>query len=194
MKNLKLQIISFRPKEIQPIRKIYLTMATLFYVTALLTISSVAQTKITEQTKSSAQSLIEGTDVTVKIVAVKDNVVSDKDYTKPDAGNKFVSVQIVIDNTKSENEWQVEPDKFKLKDAEGNIYNTESSMLSASGITQPTLKSGSVDGGDLVKGWITFQVGSAVNVKSLKIRYEDSGFMSETAVKSGWIGLSSVGK
>ena len=116
------------------------------------------------------------------------------EYTKPDEGNKFVSVQIVVDNTKGEDEWDVKPDKFILKDAEGNVYETESSIAGLVKITQPTLKSGKVDGGDLVRGWITFQVGTAVNVKSLRLRYEDSGVLSVSSVKSGWIALSAVTK
>jgi hypothetical protein len=51
----------------------------------------------------------------------------------------------------------------------------------------PSLKSVLVDRGDIVKGWITFQVGIDVNVKLLKLRYEES---SET--KSGWIELKNV--
>lgn len=143
------------------------------------------------QSKIAAESVIEGTDVFVKLAAVKDNAVSANEYAKPDAGNKFVSVQIVLEN-KSDGEWEVKPDKFKLKDAEGNVYETESSVSGLSEVTQPTLKSSIIDGGDLVKGWITFQVGSAVNAKSLKLRYEDAGILSESSVKSGWIILSAV--
>lgn len=149
-------------------------------------------TTIATQQKT-AEALIENTQVVVKVVAVKDNVVPVNDYTKPDEGNKFVSIQIVMDNAKGKDEWSVKPDKFVLKDDEGNVYEAKEALTSF-GITQPTLKSGIIDGGDLVKGWITFQVGNTVNLKSLKLRYEDSGFMSESTVKSGWIALSSVVK
>lgn len=171
-------------------KNFYLIVITLFCLTTLQAISTFAQTKTTEQTKSSAQYLIEGTSITVKVVAVKDNAVAGSEFMKPAAGNKFVSVQIVMENIKGVDEWAVKPDKFKLKDAEGSVYDTENSLMGA--VTQPTLKAGILDIGDLVKGWITFQVGDAVNIKTLKIRYEDAGFMSATAVKSGWINLSSV--
>lgn len=147
--------------------------------------------KSTAKEKISAETLIEDTEILVKVVSVKDNVVSANEYIKPDAGNKFVSVQVVIEN-KSLDEWEVKPDEFKLKDAEGSVYETETSFTGLSDITQPTLKSGAVDNDDFVKGWITFQVGSSVNVKSLKLRYEDSGILSGPTVKSGWISLSAV--
>ncbi len=165
---------------------------------SILTNSGFAQTgsrdpSITaSKEKIAAESLIENTEVVVKITAVKDNAVAVNEYFKPDEGNKFVSVQVVIEN-KSLDDWKVEPDNFKLKDAEGNVYETENAIFGLSEVTKPTLKSGLVDGGDLVKGWITFQVGSSVNVKDLRLRYEDFiSLLSESNFKSGWISLSAV--
>lgn len=170
-----------------------------FLIMTISVISSFSQTNgkkqmpatTTAAQQKTAEALIENTQVMVKVVAVKDNAVSANDYIKPDEGNKFISIQIVMDNTKGEDDWSVKPDKFVLKDDEGNVYEAKETFTS-SGATQPTLKSGVVDAGDLVKGWITFQIGNNVNLKSLKLRYEDSSFMSESTVKSGWIVLSAV--
>jgi hypothetical protein len=141
------------------------------------------------QQKVSPEALIEGTLIVIRIVALKDTAPSANEFNGPDKGNKFLSIQIIVDNTKGREEWEVEPRNFKLKDAEGNVYEIES----LSEVAQPTLKSGKVDAGDLVKGWITFQVGEGVNIKTMKLRHEDS-VLSETAAKSAWIPLSSVPK
>src|SRR5687768_12248197 len=91
---------------------------------SVLTNSGFAQTgsgdlsKSTAKEKIPAETLIEDTEILVKVVSVKDNVISGNEYIKSDAGNKFVSVQVVIEN-KSLDEWEVKPDEFKLKDAEG---------------------------------------------------------------------------
>jgi hypothetical protein len=89
------------------------------------------------QQKISSESLIEGTQVVVRIVAVRDNVPPASEYTVPGKGNKFVSIQIVVDNSKGDTEWEVKPDNFRIKDAEGSVYDAESSVLSSSEVTQP---------------------------------------------------------
>jgi hypothetical protein len=163
-----------------------------FFMTAISVTSAWAQPsgkKPAATPAKTAEALIENTQVMVKVVAIKDNVVPVDEFTKPDEGNKFVSIQIVLDNTKGQDEWKVKPDKFILKDEEGNVYEAKEEFSS---LTQPTLKAGVVDGGDLVKGWISFQVASSLNLRSLKLRYEEAGFISEPTVKSGWIALSAV--
>lgn len=162
-------------------------------ILTILAASAFAQTKAVltkPQPTPGAESVIEDTNVVIKVVGLKDNAAA-AEATKPAEGNKFISVQIIIDNSKGEEEWQVKPEAFKLKDAEGNIYETTGNPYLSTAVTQPTLKQGPVDSGDFVKGWITFEVGSAVKAKSLKIRYEDSGVLgSDLTVKSGWILLS----
>ncbi len=141
--------------------------------------------------KASTESLIEGTRVVLKIVAVKDNAMTENDYSKPDSGNKFMSVQVIVDNTNGKDGWEIKPENLVLKDTEGNVYQPEGNTFGLVEVTKPTLKSGILDSGDLVKGWVTFQIGSTVDVKSARLRYEQTLFES---VKSGWLALSAVGK
>lgn len=162
-------------------------------ILTMLAASASAQTKAVltkPQLTPGAESVIEDTNVVIKIVGVKDNALA-PDESKPTEGNKFISIQIIIDNSKGEDEWKVKPEAFKLKDAEGNIYETFANPYLSTAVTQPTLKQGPVDTGDFVKGWITFEVGSAVKAKSLKLRYEDNGTLGlDATIKSGWILLS----
>lgn len=142
--------------------------------------------------KSSTETSIKDTEVYLKVAAIKDNAGSEDQYLNLGKGQKFVSVQIILDN-RGEDEWLVKPDKFKLKDAKGNVYGTDTtSLLNLIGITEPTLKSCVVDGGDFVRGWVTFEVDGAADVKSSRFRYEDTDLFSKTTVKSGWIALSPV--
>ena len=117
--------------------------------------------------------------------------MTENDYSKPDSGNKFMSVQVIVDNTNGKDGWEIKPENLVLKDTEGNVYQPEGNTFGLVEVTKPTLKSGILDSGDLVKGWVTFQIGSTVDVKSARLRYEQTLFES---VKSGWLALSAVGK
>jgi hypothetical protein len=118
--------------------------------------------------------------VILKVVAIRQNSADTRG--EPSKGTKFVSIQIVADNSKGTEEWDIEPAALKLKDVDGNVYEVE---LFTS-VAEPTLKSGVIDAGDRVRGWVTFQVGVSIDVSSLRLRYEG------TLSKSGWITLSSV--
>ena|SRR5687768_4420713 len=94
---------------IQQICRVFLIAALLFCSAIISATAVFAQTSSQTQTSSSqpkipAEALIATTKVVIKVVAVKDNAAVAGEYTKPDEGNKFVSVQIVVDNTKGEDE------------------------------------------------------------------------------------------
>jgi hypothetical protein len=58
-------------------------------------------------------------------------------------------------------------------------------------LAKPQLNGDVVDSGDLVKGWLTFEIPEDLNIKSLKLRYEYNGLMAKH-FKSGWVYLSAV--
>lgn len=150
-------------------------LAILFVIAAippLTTATAAAQT-------SQPESQISGTQVIVRPMAARDNAAPANEYDKPAEGKKFVAIQIAIDNRKGKEEFYVTPSDLKLKDDEGSEYE-----VTFSDTAQPALRSGTLDGGDIVKGWVTFEVDAAVKGKMLRLRYES--FDNKTA----WIPLS----
>lgn len=138
------------------------------------------------KTENSAEALVEKSQVIIKVVAVRDLVSGVNEYVKPKEGNKFIAVQVVVDNTNGVDDWEVIPDYFKLKDSENNTYDPPYFVL-----IRPALVNGIVDEGDLVKGWITFEIYKDIDIKTLRLRYEYNGFATDN-YKSGWIFLSAV--
>lgn len=116
---------------------------------------------------------------TVLKVVNKKNVVSTQNaFLKPKKGNKFAAVQVIIDNRNSTKDINISPISFNLKDKDGYVYS-----YSMTASIEPKLSNGTLDAGDILKGWLTFEVRSSVNINSMKIKY--SGFMEN----SPWIPL-----
>jgi len=165
-------------------------IAVYILISSILALSAWAQqstgdrrTVATKQAQSAlTESPISGTNAVMRIVAARDNAEAASEYEKPGTNKKLIAVQVIIDNRRSSEDLDVSGMYFKLKDEEGGVYDVSSSDSS----DQPTLKTGSVDAADLVKGWITFEVSNAIKAGTLKLRYE---FADN---KSAWIQLSSL--
>jgi hypothetical protein len=82
----------------------------------------------------------------------------------PDAANKYVDIEVVIENIEGSDEYPYNPLYFKLKDSNGYEYST------AFGSVEPSLKSGTLPKGDLVRGHVTFEV--AKDAVGLVVSYE----------------------
>ena len=133
----------------------------------------------TEDTSGSAQSIIEGIGTMIKIVDMEDEATSDNEFLKPKKGNKFIAIQVLFDNTNGNANVTANPLFFKLKDTEGNEYAVE-----FMGAKEPTLGSSEIEVGDIVKGWLTFQVSEDADIETLRLRYV------AFSKKTGWINLS----
>lgn len=132
-----------------------------------------------EETEGNAQSVIEGIDAIIKIVNIEDDVTSDNEFLRPKEENRFLAIQVLFDNTNGKDVVATNPLFFKLKDTEGNEYNAE--LMS---VKEPALDSSEVEEGDIVKGWLTFQISEELDIEALKLRYV------AFSKKSGWINLS----
>jgi hypothetical protein len=148
------------------------------YIIAILffTMSAIAQQDVGKRSEmatrriqaAAPESPISGTKAIVKVLAVKDNAAPATEYEKPDADKKLVAVQVIVDNRAGTEDIDVSGLNFKVKDEDGGVYDV--SLADSS--DQPTLKSGSVESGELVKGWITFELPNAVKAGKLRLRYE----------------------
>lgn len=70
---------------------------------------------------------------------------------------------------------------FKIKDSEGNQYET-----SISSAMEPDLKGDEIDAGDISKGWITYDIPKSVPLEDLRVRYDYCG------KKTDWITLAEI--
>jgi hypothetical protein len=173
-------------------RKHDLLILAIFVFASAGALNIIGQTPGRDSERAS-ETVIEGTQIGIRVVAVRDNPASNNEYFKPEEGNKFVSVQIVIEN-RGDEPWDVQPEYFVLKDGDGNVYEPLGSLSSAPMVTTPILRAGILDGKDLVRGWISFSVGKEMAVKAMRIRYEQRGSIFEEAAVSGWIQLATAAR
>jgi DNA-binding CsgD family transcriptional regulator len=124
------------------------------------------------------QANIEETQAVIKIMEIQDEVISEEVH--PEKGYKFVGIQVLIDNTEGVTAIEVYSRDFALKDAEGYWYNAQSRM----GVIEPALQSTDVEAGDVMRGWIYFEVPATGDVSRMRLRY------GESTSKSAWIPLS----
>lgn len=172
---------------LREIRKTGLT-ASLVLLSALPIWAQVSQGRA-PKANATAESLIKGTNVVVKVVAFREGMGLPDKYIEPREGNKFVSVQIVFEN-RGEKEWDLDPDGFEIKDAEGSVY--EHNVMNPM-VAEPPLKRRVLDGGELVKGWVSFEIIAATSVGSLSLRYESTTGLHPRE-KSQWIPFSAINK
>jgi hypothetical protein len=162
---VKLQSIQHRSKQYV---FVYLFAILSLTMPALAQQDSGKRTPAATPRSTITESPILGTKAIVKVLAVKDKAAPATEYEKPDADKKLVAVQVMVDNRAGTEDIDVSGLNFKVKDEEGGVYDV--SLADSS--DQPTLKSGSVEIGELVKGWITFELPSTIKAGKLRLRYE----------------------
>ncbi len=173
------------------ITKLLLSVAVLLNGLAMLSGNEVvAQIVVTAnsnaaKSEKSAEALVENSQVIIKVIGVKNFVSGESVFLKPEPGNKFAAVQVIVDNTNGTEDWEVIPSYFILKDSENNTYIQNYYFV------RPTLNFGIIDNGEMAKGWVSFEIPADLDIKSLKLRYEDKSY-TEKKYKSDWIFLSAV--
>jgi hypothetical protein len=89
---------------------------------------------------------------TVTIVSVDLNFVSTNEFAQPKAGNRFVVVEVLYENSGSD-KITYNPFDWKLSDTSGFSYDQ-----SYVGGREPSLHSGDLQPGEKARGFITFEV------------------------------------
>jgi len=117
----------------------------------------------------------------LKILAVNDNVSSEDNYSQPDSGNKFLSVNVMLDNRNSHSDIISDFFNLKLSDSNNNFYQ---SSIKSFVVKKPYLVPAIIAPGRKISGWATFEIPKNLSINSLQIRYEQSNKIS-----SDWIPL-----
>lgn len=89
---------------------------------------------------------------TVTVVSVDLNFVSTNEFAQPKAGNRFVVVEVLYENTGSD-KITYNPFDWKMSDSSGFSYDQ-----SFVGGREPSLHSGDLQPGEKARGFITFEV------------------------------------
>lgn len=117
----------------------------------------------------------------VKVTDIKDYIKPTNEFVSPRENTRFLAVEILIDNTKNDEDFVCNENYFPIKDSEG--YQYECSLHDA---IEPSLASDDIDPGDLSRGWITYEIPNNVSVDNLRIRYEFS------SCKTSWIKFAEI--
>jgi tetratricopeptide (TPR) repeat protein len=113
--------------------------------------------------------------VVIRVLAVKDNTKEGSTIGTPDPGNRFVSVQVAIDNTNGTEPELVDALFFYLKDAQNTQYQAFGGK---------DIPSNYVDVGAKVEGWIWFELPASVELSDMSLR------MLGVLRKTAWVPLS----
>lgn len=133
-----------------------------------------AATGPTTTDKFKVGELIELDDMTIQVNAVDLNVTSDNTLFKPDAGNKYIAVDVKVTNKSSSSSY-VSSFSFDVKDVEGFNYDAE-----VFDIKEPALPSKNIANGDSIRGWVTFEVSQ--KSKSLELVFSPGVFSTKKVV------------
>lgn len=93
-------------------------------------------------------------DLSITVNSLQD-YTSDNQYLQPDSGNKYIALEITIENINAASQGYANPFNFSLQDADGYIYD-----YSWSG-KEPMLTSDEIQRGRKQKGFLTFEVPAA---------------------------------
>ena len=122
--------------------------------------------------------------VEVRVLAVKDNIKEGSTIGTPEPGNRFVSVQVAIDNTNGTEPELVDALFFYLKDSQDTQYQAFGGK---------DIPSNYVDVGARLEGWIWFELPASLDLSDMSLRMV--GVLRKTAwiPLSGEIGSAAVG-
>jgi hypothetical protein len=104
--------------------------------------------------------------VTVTVVTADLNAKSGNDFITPKAGNRFVTVQVIYENTGTD-PYNYNPFDWKLTDSAGFSYD------STFGGVGPELHSGTIQPSEKARGYITYEV--PTSAPGLQLRLTSGG-------------------
>jgi hypothetical protein len=110
-------------------------------------------------------------------------VTINNEYDKPDKGYRFIAFDIFIDNSDGNSDIKLDYiyKLFEIRDSNGYSYRTDYNDFDK--IKPVLLNDTTLESGDILRGFLTFQILENVSLYDLRIR-----FRSEK-IQSGWIDI-----
>lgn len=116
--------------------------------------------------------IIEKTHTIIKVIKYEDNAKIENEFVSPKDGFKFLSYEIQVDNTKGTEKLTLfASGSFKLKDGDSYVFEAKP-IVGKEPMFNP---SNSIGIGDIVKGWVTFEVPVNTKYNRCKIKYDFLG-------------------
>ncbi|GBU28748.1 hypothetical protein R84B8_02308 [Treponema sp. R8-4-B8] len=117
------------------------------------------------------------------LITIKEarELVSKNEFIQPEEGMKFVGFDIFIDNEKGKSDISLNLflGSFEIKDSEGFTYTP-----GIWDVAEPKIDvNGTIEKGDVLRGWITVEVKKNTVLSNLRIR------LNTANTKSGWINI-----
>jgi hypothetical protein len=111
--------------------------------------------------------------VTVTVVTADLNAKSGNDFITPKAGNRFIAVQVLYENTGTD-PYAYNPFDWKLTDSAGFSYDSSFSEIG------PQLNSGTIQPGEKARGFITYE--APLSATGLMLRLTSGGDTATVAL------------
>ncbi|HEX2629727.1 MAG TPA: DUF4352 domain-containing protein [Chitinophagaceae bacterium] len=107
----------------------------------------------------------------VTVLTLKDNAPAPDEFSTPEAGKKFVAIEVLYENKNSE---PFTYNTFDWKLVDGNAYSYESDFTQI----EPSLGSGPLNGGKKARGWVTFQ--TPKDASQFKVQFAPPSLLDES--------------
>jgi hypothetical protein len=111
-------------------------------------------------------------DYVVTVTRVIDNAPASDEFSTPDAGKKFVAVEVLYENRTSDKTLDYNPFDWKLIDSDSYNYEMDGNTSK-----EPTLQAGTINPGQKARGWINFQ--TPKDAKQFKLQFQPSWLSNE---------------
>lgn len=109
-------------------------------------------------------------DYVITVTKVIDNAPAPDEFSTPENGKKFVVIEVLYENPTTDKQLTYNPFDWKLYDGDSYVYELDM-MNNAKG---PELQDGTLNPGQKVRGWITFQ--TAKNASNFKAQFQPDWF------------------
>lgn len=140
--------------------------------------NSTGSAKASENISKDSAKIENGGLITIKEAR---EIVSNNEFIQPEDGMKFVGFDIFIDNEKGKSDISLNLflGSFEIRDSEGFTYTP-----SIWDVVEPKMDvNGTIEKGDILRGWITVEVKKNAVLTDLRIR------LNTARTKSDWINI-----
>jgi hypothetical protein len=127
-------------------------------------VAEAAETKSREDLSFKINDVIKLGDYVVTVTKFVNNAPAPDEFSTPESGKKFVTVEVLYENRTSDKQLSYNPFDWKLIDSDGYNYD-----LDINSPKEPTLQSGTINPGQKARGWVNFQ--TPKEAKDFKLQF-----------------------
>jgi predicted small lipoprotein YifL len=114
-------------------------------------------------------------DYVITVTKIVDPAPATDEFMKPDAGKKFVAIEVLYENRTSDKTLDYNPYDWKITDSESYTYDPD-----AIGGKSPTLEMGTINPGQKTRGWLNFQ--TPRDAQSFKAQFQPNWLSNENVL------------